>query len=220
MLIRRLLTLGLGVYLLGSVAQAASAPARIGCWGDSLTFGTGAPAGTSYPTALKKLLPGSTIFNGGIAGETSPQIAGRFFADPNDWGDFTVIWAGRNNYSETTQVLADVADMVAALPAPKRFVVLSVTTADFPDEYIGQSGYNLIRSLNLALQAAYPANFIDIQTFLWSQYDPRNAHDLKDHANGILPSSLRSDEIHLTARGYALVAQRVARFIMGARVSP
>jgi lysophospholipase L1-like esterase len=200
--------------LLAQLARAASAPARIGCWGDSLTFGTGTSPEFSYPSVLAGLLPGSEIYNEGIPGQTSPEIAKRFLANPAHWGDFTVIWVGRNNYRETTQVLGDVADMVAALPEPKRFVVLSVTTADFPDEYTGQDDANLIRSLDAALKAAYPANYLDVEGFLETQYNPRNAKDAADRANAILPSSLRSDQIHLTARGYSLVAQRIARFIL------
>jgi lysophospholipase L1-like esterase len=215
-----LLVICLGICGFVPVARAASTPpARIGCWGDSLTFGTGTSPGLSFPSVLAHLLPGSQVYNEGIPGQTSPEIAKRFLADPDHWGDFTVIWVGRNNYSETTQVLGDIADMVAALPAPKRFVVLSVTTADFPNEYTGQSGANLIRSLNRMLKATYPANYLDIEDFLESRYNPRNPRDAKNHANRILPSSLRSDEIHLTARGYALVGQRVARFILSGRAA-
>jgi lysophospholipase L1-like esterase len=72
----------------------------------------------------------------------------------------------------------------------------------------------LIRSLDAALKAAYPANYLDVEGFLETQYNPRNAKDAADRANAILPSSLRSDQIHLTARGYSLVAQRIARFIL------
>lgn len=166
---------------------------------------------------LQKLLPGSQILNFGIPGQTSDEIAARFLAASSRRDDFTVIWVGRNNYTQTTQILANVADMVAALPAPKRFVVLGITTADFPNEYVGQSGYNLIIAVNEALRSAYQGNFIDIRSFLLTQYDPRNPQDLRDQANGIPPSSLRSDQIHLSARGYALVAQRVARYILGER---
>jgi lysophospholipase L1-like esterase len=222
LIVRKLLTfwLGLGTFL--SVAPAApAAPAlHIACWGDSLTYGTGTPPGLPFPSVLQKLLPGSDVLNSGIAGQTSSEIAARFLANPSLWSDYTVIWVGRNNYSETTRILGDVADMVAALPAPKKFVVLSVLTADFPNEYIGQSGYSLIHSVNEALRSAYPANYIDILNFLVSQYNPRSQQDIADNAHGIPPSSLRSDAVHLSARGYALVAQRVARFILGARRLP
>lgn len=217
MLIKNLLAFCLGIWSFAYFANAASVPARIGCWGDSLTFGTGTSPEFSYPSVLAGLLPGSEVYNEGIAGQTSPQIAKRFLADPAHWGDFTVIWAGRNNYRETTQILGDIADMVAALPEPKRFVVLSVTTAKFANEYGGQSDANLIRSLNATLKATYPKNYLDIESFLESRYNPRNPTDAMDHANAIVPSSLRSDEIHLTARGYALVGQRVARFILSGR---
>jgi lysophospholipase L1-like esterase len=217
--LRKLLTfcLGLGMFL--PAAQAAPA-LHIACWGDSLTFGTGTPPGLPFPTVLQRLLPGSDVFNGGIAGEKSYEIAARFLADESRWVDFTVIWVGRNNYSETTRILGDVADMVAALPSPKKFVVLSVLTGDSPNEYAGQSGYNLIHSVNETLRSTYPANYLDILSFLVSQYNPRSQRDITDHLHGIPPSSLRSDDVHLSARGYALVAQRVARFILGGRVSP
>lgn len=215
--IRKLLAFCLGVCSIAVLANAAPVPARIGCWGDSLTFGTGTSPEFSYPSVLAELLPGAEVYNEGIPGQTSPEIAKRFLADPAHWGDFTVIWAGRNNYRETTQILGDIADMVAALPEPKRFVVLSVTTADFPNEFSGRADANLIRSVDAALKAAYPANYLDVESFLETRYNPRNPKDAADHANAILPSSLRSDEIHLTARGYTLVAQRVARFILSGR---
>ncbi|ETX26470.1 SGNH/GDSL hydrolase family protein, partial [Roseivivax isoporae] len=50
--------------------------ARIQCWGDSLTFGNQDGTGTSFPDELATLT-GILIFNRGIGGQTSKQIAMR-----------------------------------------------------------------------------------------------------------------------------------------------
>ncbi|MFG1206995.1 SGNH/GDSL hydrolase family protein [Xanthobacter flavus] len=49
---------------------------RIVCWGDSMTAGAGG-SGTTYPGVLASLLPGKTVSNLGIGGQTSTQIAAR-----------------------------------------------------------------------------------------------------------------------------------------------
>jgi lysophospholipase L1-like esterase len=202
-----------GVTIASTTARVVS-PLDISCWGDSLTQGAGSSPGLPYPIVLQNLIPGAMVVNEGIGGETSTQIEERFLANSSDRGNFTVIWAGRNNYGETAQILSDIKNMVDALPSPKKFVVLSVLNGNFPNEYIGQSGYNLIASVNKALESAYPKNFIDIRSYLISQSDTQNPQDLVDHHNDVPPTSLRSDAIHLTAAGYALVAEEVAKFIV------
>ena len=48
----------------------------IAVWGDSTTSGVGATAGMSYPDQLASLT-GRSVFNGGVSGQTSDQIAAR-----------------------------------------------------------------------------------------------------------------------------------------------
>lgn len=48
----------------------------VAAWGDSLTSGVGSSAGFSYPEQLAVLL-GRTVYNGGVSGQTSDQIAAR-----------------------------------------------------------------------------------------------------------------------------------------------
>ena len=45
------------------------------CWGDSLTYGTGATAGNTYPEVLASLT-GKTVHSCGFPGDTSKEIAG------------------------------------------------------------------------------------------------------------------------------------------------
>jgi lysophospholipase L1-like esterase len=175
------------------------------CWGDSLTAG-------AYPMDLQPLLPGSTVYNLGVGGYTSEQIRARFLSFEHLY-DFNVIWSGRNNYGDTEQVISDIADMVAALPSPKRFVVLSLPNGDFSAEYPGMGGYGLIQKLNDALRSTYPNNYIDVRSYLVSKYDPTDPQDVIDHEHDVTPSSLRADQLHLNAEGYGLVAQKIADFI-------
>jgi hypothetical protein len=124
-----------------------------------------------------------------------------------------VFWIGTNNAGyEPDRVLSDAQAAVSFLRKPaKRFVVMSVLNNSAST--IGTDVYLKITNLNEQLKATYPENFIDIRRYLISQYDPSSAQDLADVANDVVPSSLRSDTIHLNTKGYGLVAQQVAAFI-------
>jgi hypothetical protein len=110
-------------------------------------------------------------------------------------GGFTIIWAGRNNYSNPAQVESDIANMVASLPSPKRFLVLSVINGNYTNEYVGQSNYNEIASLNAALASTYPQNFLDIRSLLVAQYDPSNPIDVIDQGHDVVPFSERAADL-------------------------
>jgi hypothetical protein len=162
---------------------------NIAAWGDSLTAGSG---GTPYPAQLQNL-NARVIYNGGGGGDTSTQIATRFLADSTHRSWQTIIWAGRDNFTSQATVLADIASIVAALPTPKHFLVLSVINGDYSGlEYSGQTNYNKIIALNAALAAAYPSNYLDVRVALIAAYNPGNAQDVIDHGNDVTPSSLRT----------------------------
>ena len=179
---------------------------NIATWGDSLTAGSGGN-GTTYQTALTGL-SGYTIYNGGVGGETSTQIKTRMLAATSKYGWPTIIWAGRNNYTDPTTVKADVAAMVAALTT-NNYIILGVINGEYGSEHSGQSGYSTIVQLNTDLASIYGTHFIDIRSYLVSLYDSGIAQDVTDHTNDIPPSSLRYDNIHLTAAGYAAVAEKI-----------
>jgi lysophospholipase L1-like esterase len=169
----------------------------IACWGDSLTQGNQDRTGVSYPGVLQQLL-GIPVYNGGVDGQTSTQIAARMLAATNMYGDTDVFWAGRNNYKQPLpsdpepQILSDIASMVNALTSsPKKLLVLSVPNGDGIWDLKGTQDYNRIMALNSALAAAYPNNYLDIRSYLVSQYDPTNLLDLFDHENDVWPASLR-----------------------------
>lgn len=107
---------------------------------------------------------------------------------------FVIIWAGKNNYYRPQEVLSDIAAMVAFLPNPKRFVVLSITNSNVKDQWKGGKLYDTNMQLNASLAAAYPRNFLDIRSILVAGFDPNNAEDVIDHGHDVLPFSLRLNQ--------------------------
>jgi hypothetical protein len=182
---------------------------NIATWGDSLTAGTG---GTSYPSQLATL-SGYAIYNGGVGGETSTQIKVRMLAATSKYSWPTIIWVGRNNYTDPTTVKSDIAAMVAAL-GTQNYLILGVLNGEFgSNEYAGGTGYNTIVQLNSDLATNYGSHFIDIRSYLVSLYNPGIPQDVIDHGHDIPPSSLRSDSIHLNTVGYGYVAQDIVQNI-------
>jgi len=141
--------------------------------------------------------------------------AGSRFSVPQDPADaIAVLWVGRNNYTDPTQIQSDIAAMIAAHPN-KKFIVLSVLNGDFPGETLGLANWTTITQLNAALKSAYPANYIDIRATLVAQGAPGTPYaDASAYANDMVPSALRGDQIHLNQAGNGLVAAAVQSFIL------
>ncbi|WP_427912300.1 SGNH/GDSL hydrolase family protein [Ramlibacter sp. MMS24-I3-19] len=236
---RRAVVGWLGVALLGGcgggggggagVAEPVAAPATssaplasnvalsssIALWGDSLTAG--------YGPQLQTLEGSRPVFNGGVIGETSMQIADRQVADTahRDW--VTVFWYGHNNLKDPphidlqrdpAQVKADIARSVATLaPGNTHFLVLSVVNQDLPGERRGEPVYQAILQLNADLAAAYPNNYVDIRSWLVAQANPNHPDDAASLQADLPARSLRWDEVHLTADGYAVLAKKIKELI-------
>ena len=197
----------------GASAANMAYMTTVSCWGDSLTNGAG---GTPYPTALSAITGYNTI-NNGVGGYTSTQILNLFLAAPTQWPNLTIIWSGRNNYTDTATVLANIATMVADI-GHDGYLILSVLNGNYvPYEAIGGDGYNLIISLNNQLSAIYGSKYLDVRSILVAAYNPSIPQDVTDHTNDIPPSSLRSDNIHLNTAGYALVASSIKTVIANLR---
>lgn len=129
---------------------------------------------------------------------TSTVPSGTSFAAHAD--SINVLWIGRNTINGSiTQVVADMQAIVESLGSNKKFVVL----AEFPynnEKTNSAAGVN-IANMNIALKAAFPENYcqingVDILQNFKNHYNPANPQDVTDIANGVTPSSLRSDNIH------------------------
>jgi hypothetical protein len=170
-------------------------------WGDSFVAGTGATSGSNLPYALSRIT-GFNVYNGGVGSETSTQIRKRFFADTARWKYPTIIWAGRNNYADMATVEGDISAMVTAL-GHQRFIVLGIVKKNYQTD-------TQIDTLNTHLKNKYGPKFIDMQSFLFNQYNPNLPQDVAAHAAGNNPWSLHFDWLHPNNEGYLLIAQYIS----------
>lgn len=181
-------------------------PYHIVAWGDSMTFG--------YAPYIKESEPGWNIHNEGVPGETSTQIKDRMVAGTALLGLTTVICVGTVDYNgpaEQTIILQNIATMVAALPDPKRFLIVSAfISADYP--YPGATN-DALYALNSAMASAYPDNYLDVNQYIVDSYNPSLPQDVIDFGNKVTPTSLRSDAIHLNSAGNSLAGNYIANWI-------
>jgi len=197
------------------LASNVALSSNIALWGDSLTWG--------YAPQLQTLMPARQVFNGGVIGETSMQIADRQVADTGhrDW--VTVFWYGHNNLKDPAtmdlqrdpaQVKADIARSIATLaPGNTHFLVLSLVNQDIPGERRGEPAYDAILRLNAELAAAYPNNYFDIRSWLVNQADQSKPEDVASFQADLPARSLRWDEVHLTVDGSTVLARKVKELI-------
>ena len=189
-----------------SAPAPAPAPAvqalstNIACWGDSIT--------DLYARTLPQFYPARQVYNGGVVGQTSTQVADRETADTAHKTWISIFWYGHNN-GDKSVVKADIARSIAALaPGNKAFVVLSMLP------WAGRTQENSeMMQVNAELAALYPDNYLDIHEYLVGLYNPNDAQDVQDHANDLTPSSLRFDTIHLNDAGCNAVCARLKEYL-------
>lgn len=198
-----------------ALAQSIVAVANSGiiaCWGDSQTAGTGvtAPHGPPWPTLVAGLT-GNVILNNGVGGNTSTQIKTRFLATPQLWNATTIILAGANNSSDPATVASDVAAMVAQL-THSRYIVLSCYATD-------AGSLANIQTINAARAAAYGSHYLDIFSFLMTQYNSSDSSDMTAHNAGIVAPSILDGGTgpHLNSTGHVALASFIARHLYQAQ---
>lgn len=109
--------------------------------------------------------------------------------------DYRAAWASMRNYNASSRIL----------------YLTSLTTST---DTVGTSGYNAVASWNTWLISTFGSQVLDIRRYLIDSgltdagISP-TAQDLTDIAGDTVPTSLRSDTIHLTNVAYALVGTRV-----------
>ncbi len=170
------------------VKNLASPGSSVISFGDSLTAGYGAGAGEDYPTGLSKLI-GGPVVNAGVSGDTTQSALARLdenvlTASPR----IVIVGLGGNDY------LGGVA--LATTEANLRTIVQKI-----------QGGKAMVVLLGFSfpsLKANYAAMYARIAKEEGCLLVP-------GVLEGILTDrSLKSDEIHPNARGYALMAERIA----------
>lgn len=160
-------------------------------FGDSITYGTGAAAEESYPAQLERLI-GRTVTNAGVPGEVSAQALRRLPAALEEHRPhLLVLCIGGNDFLRNLgkeQVAANVQTMVAVARQSGVDVVLIGTP---------EKGFTLTP----------PAFYADIAEQLGIPYEGDVIGEI------LRDSTLKSDPIHPNARGYRLIAERVATLL-------
>lgn len=168
-----------------------AADAAIVAFGDSLTFGTGAAPGKSYPAVLEKLASRKVI-NAGIPGETTRQGLAR-------------LPALLDTYRPSLLILCHGAnDLIQGLGEQK--------AADNIREMIRQAQKRGIHVVLIGVP--YPGNFTSQPSFYTMIADEFNIPFERDALGTVLAdTSLKSDFIHPNARGYKIMAEKIAALL-------
>lgn len=163
-------------------------------FGDSLTYGTGANASDSYPAQLERLI-GRTVVSAGVPGEVSAQALARLpDALQEHQPRLLVLCIGGNDFLRNlgmAQVAANVQTMVAVARQRGIDVVLIGT----PER---------------GLTVTPPSFYAEIAEQLGIPYEGKVIGEI------LRNSEFKSDPIHPNARGYRLIAERVAALLKDA----
>jgi lysophospholipase L1-like esterase len=164
-----------------------AADAVVLAFGDSLTFGTGASESESYPAQLAQLI-GRRVVREGVPGEVSAAGLERLPAMLDEHRPaLLVLCHGGNDFlrRQSRQAAANVRAMVA-LARSRGVAVLLVGT---PEPGFGVTPPGFYEAIAAEFRIPYEGEVI--------------GKVLKD-------AGLKSDPIHPNARGYRLIAERVA----------
>lgn len=162
-------------------------------FGDSITYGTGAPLDADYPTQLFKLT-GLGVVNAGIPGDTVPE-AGKRLGDLLELHqpDMVIIELGGNDFikrrSEATvkQELREIIEQCQAAGATTLLVAV-------PRLSLLRAGTGTLKDAELYEELA----------------EETGAILLADTVSGILSTaSLRADPIHPNSAGYRALAEGI-----------
>jgi lysophospholipase L1-like esterase len=170
------------------VANLSSRGTAIVAFGDSITAGFGAAAGDDYPSKLSQLI-GVSVINAGVSGDTTETALARIDTDVlTREPRLVIVGLGGNDFLRSVPIATTEANL--------RTIV----------QQIQRRG-----AMVILIGFRFPSMSANYE----SMYE-RIAHDerclfVPNVLRGILTDpSLKSDEIHPNARGYALIAERVA----------
>ncbi|MCM8769727.1 MAG: arylesterase [Candidatus Omnitrophica bacterium] len=170
------------------VANLSSQGKNIICFGDSITEGEGASEGNDYPARLAQKL-NQVVINAGVSGDTTKDALARLQQDVISRDPGVVIVAlGANDYFggiPKQETMANLRKIIESIQATGATVVLVETRVSIVDPYL-KLFQNLAQEKKILL--------------------------IPDILKGIFTNpSLKSDQLHPNARGYALIAERIAQ---------
>ena len=163
---------------------------------------------------------------GQILPVTCPPQSPMRFAPDISAGDIVVLWLGRNDNAEPAQIISNLRLGAAAVRARGAHpVVLTVINGNYGAEKVGGASYQRFLDLAADTEAEWPVEAVDIRRILISQGLDRagispTAQDTTDIGVDTMPDSLRSDNIHLNADGYSVVAEVIHEHLISRGLVP
>ncbi len=175
-------------YSIGNVRNLDSRGSNVIAFGDSLTAGYGAGAGEDYPSRVSAST-GVAIINAGVSGDTTESALARVDKDVLSRDPRVVIVGlGGNDYLQSVPIATTETNL--------RSIIDKIEAGGAPVLLLGFR----FPSLNADYEAMYKRVAKDERCLL-----------VPNLLSGILTHpELKSDEVHPNARGYQLVADRVA----------
>jgi acyl-CoA thioesterase-1 len=157
-------------------------------FGDSLTAGYGAGQGDDYPTKLSTLI-GTTVTNAGVSGDTTDAALARIDTDVLSHDPrIVIIGLGGNDFLRGVAITATEENL--------RTVIRKIHAAG---------------AMVVLLGFKFPSFTANYQKMYERVGDDERCLLIPDLLHGIeTDPSLKSDEIHPNARGYQLMADRIA----------
>jgi hypothetical protein len=158
---------------------------------------------------LKFTAPRNITYDG-VGGSSLADQATRFDSASTHWGKVLIIMDG--GLSDTqANALAAIADIVANLTGtPKWLYIQSFPSTTYGA--IGNAAYTTWATTTAAIAAQYPDNYVATLAPMQA-FGDGTANDNSDIANGWIPRSLRTDDIHPNKLGSEYLAQIIAAAI-------
>jgi acyl-CoA thioesterase-1 len=170
------------------VANLDSRGSNVIAFGDSLTAGYGAQPGDDYPSKLSATL-GTSVINAGVNGDTTESALARLESDVLARDPRVVIVGlGGNDFLQGVPIATTEANL--------RSIVRAIHGAG---------------AMVVILGFRFPSLSANYETMYANIARDERCLLIPNLLRGILNDpSMKSDEIHPNARGYALMAERIA----------
>ena len=160
-------------------------------FGDSLTYGTGAPEADSYPAQLERLIQRKVV-RAGVPGEVSAQALARLPAALEEHQPkLLVLCIGGNDFLRNLSQAEAAANL-------RRMIAMAKSKG---------SDVLLIGAPEKGLLVTPPKFYAELASDLRVPYEGKVIGKILRNAE------LKSDPIHPNARGYRLMAERVAELL-------
>lgn len=185
------------LFLLTPFAYAKTSVPVIVCFGDSLTAGYGAPAGSSYPDYLQQLLDSRGyhyhVLNMGISGNTTKDGVDRLNDVIAAHPSIVVVEFGGNDGLRGLPITATRANLDTIISTLQHAgIKVALAGITLPPDY----GQDYIRAINESYALAAKKFNVALLPFILA------------HVYTV-PGAMQEDGIHGTAKGNELIAENV-----------